>query len=380
MPADSTTIEEEGILIDNFLLVDEGRFRESALQDRLRAGYYPARNPVQNLLDLKAQVAACERGVQELHRMIDQFGLNVVQAYMNHVQDNAADSVRHVIDRLEDGSFTYAMDDGASIVVSVTVDKVRREVTVDFTGSAPQHSGNANAPKAVTLSAVLYVFRCLVQDNIPLNGACLRHVRLIIPEGSVLNPVYPAAVVAGNVETSQCIVDALLGALGVMAGSQGTMNNLTFGNARHQYYETLCGGAGAGPSWHGTAAVHTHMTNTRLTDPEILEWRYPVRLESFSIRTGSGGLGRYHGGDGVVRRIRFQEPMAVSLLTNHRQVPPFGMAGGESGECGWNVVERADGSRQHLGSCDTVQVRAGDILEIATPGGGGYGAPEPLLA
>ncbi|HUN51391.1 MAG TPA: hydantoinase B/oxoprolinase family protein [Candidatus Sulfotelmatobacter sp.] len=377
MPPDSRVVEEEGVLIDNFQAVDRGRFLESAVEALLRSGKYPSRNPAQNIADLKAQIASCEKGAQELRRMVDEFGLDVVHAYMKHVQDNAEESVRRVLSKLRDGSFTYPMDDGYEIVVKVTIDREKRGARIDFTGTSPQHPTNYNAPKAVSVAAVLYVFRCLVDTDIPLNGGCLKPIELIVPEGSMLNPKYPAAVVAGNVETSQCITDALFGALGVMAAAQGTMNNFTFGNARHQYYETICGGSGAGPDFDGTSAVHTHMTNARLTDPEVLEWRFPVLLESFEIRRSSGGAGRHRGGDGARRRIRFLEPMTAALLSSHRSVPPFGLAGGEPGQVGRQWVERRDGARQMLQGRDKTDMGAGDVFVIETPSGGGYG---PALA
>ncbi len=376
MPPDSRTVEEEGILFDNFKLVDAGRFREKELRDLLASGPYPARNPDQNVADLKAQIAANEKGVQEVHRMIAHFGLDVVHAYMRHVQDNAEESVRRVIDVMKGGEFTYSLDEGSRIHVKITVDKGRREAVVDFTGTSPQRPNNFNAPSAVARAAVLYVFRTLVDDDIPLNEGCLKPIRIVIPEGSMLAPKYPAAVVAGNVETSQAITDTLFGALGVMAASQGTMNNVTFGNARHQYYETVCGGAGAGPDFDGTSAVHTHMTNTRLTDPEVLEWRFPVILESFEIRRGSGGRGRHVGGDGTLRRIRFLEEMEVVILSNHRKVPPYGLAGGEPGQCGRNWIERADGTVHEMSGLDRARVFPGDVFVLQTPTGGGYGPPE----
>ena len=323
MPPDARTVEEEGILFDNFMLVDGGRFLETELRAHLGAGRWPARNPDQNVADLKAQIAAGAKGIQEVRRMIGDFGLDVVHAYMKHVQNNAEEQVRRVIDVLRDGEFELPMDDGSVIRVRITFDKARREATVDFTGTSPQRPNNFNAPSAVARSAVLYVFRCLVEDDIPLNEGCLKPIRIVIPEDSMLAPKYPAAVAAGNVETSQAITDALFGALEVAAESQGTMNNILFGNDRHQYYETVCGGAGAGPGYHGTSAVHTHMTNTRLTDPEILEWRYPVVLESFGVNRGSGGAGRWRGGDGTLRRIRFLEEMELTVLSHHRIIAPY---------------------------------------------------------
>ena len=376
IPALSRSVEEEGVLIEHFRLVTAGRFEEEAVRERFSRGPWPARNVACNLADLRAQLAACEKGVEELERMIGEFGLETVQAYMGHVQDNAEEAVRRVVARLHDGTFEYAMDDGSRIRVAIRVDRDRRRVTVDFDGTSPQHPGNLNAPLAVTRAAVLYVFRCLVRDAIPLNEGCLKPVDLRIPAGCMLNPRHPAAVVGGNVETSQCVVDALFGALGVMAASQGTMNNLTWGNERHQYYETLCGGAGATPRRDGASAVHTHMTNSRLTDPEVLELRYPVLLERFAIRRGSGGEGARRGGDGVVRRIRFLAPMRVSILSNRRKVPPYGMAGGEPGRCGENLLLRRNGEERRLDAQTEFDVEAGDRLEIRTPGGGGYGRKE----
>ena len=373
MPPDSRTVEEEGVLLDDVLLVDEGRFLEDEMRARLSAGRYPARNPDQNIADLKAQVAACVKGADELRAMVTEFGRDVVSAYMLHVQDNAEESVRRVIDRLTDGNFAYEMDDGAAVRVKVTVDREKRSARVDFTGTSDQQPNNFNAPLSVCRAAVLYAFRCLVDDDIPMNDGCLKPIEMIVPEGSMLNPRYPAAVVAGNVETSQVITDAIFGALGAMAGAQGTMNNFTFGNARHQYYETIAGGAGAGPGFDGASAVQTHMTNSRLTDPEVLETRFPVILEDFAIRRGSGGQGRWQGGDGVVRRVRFREAMTAGILSNRRRVPPFGLDGGEPGALGINRVERADGRIETLGSTAAVEMESGDVFVIETPGGGGYG-------
>ena len=370
MPPDARTVEEEGILFDNFMLVDGGRFLESELRAHLGTGRWPARNPDQNVADLKAQIAAGEKGIQEVRRMIADFGLDVVHAYMKHVQDNAEEQVRRVIDVMRDGAFELPMDDGSVIRVRIAFDKARREATVDFTGTSAQRPNNFNAPSAVARSAVLYVFRCLVDDDIPLNEGCLKPIRIIIPENSMLAPRYPAAVAAGNVETSQSVTDALFGALGVAAESQGTMNNILFGNDRHQYYETVCGGAGAGPGYHGTSAVHTHMTNTRLTDPEVLEWRYPVVLESFGVNRGSGGAGRWRGGDGTVRRIRFLEEMELTVLSQHRIIAPYGLTGGESGQCGRNWVERANGAVHEMGGQDHCPVGPGDVFVLQTPSGG----------
>ena len=373
MPPDSTNVEEEGVLIDNFLLVEKGRFREREMRDLLASGPYPARNPDQNIADLMAQVAANEKGVRELNRMVQHFSLDVVQAYMKHVQDNAEESVRRVLDVLKDGTYSYEMDSGANICVTISIDKTARRAKVDFTGTSEQQKTNFNAPSAVAKAAVLYVFRTLVDDDIPMNEGCLKPIDIVLPEGCMLNPQYPAAVVAGNVETSQAVVDTLYGALGVMAAAQGTMNNFTFGNDRHQYYETICGGTGAGPDFDGTNAVHTHMTNSRLTDPEILEWRFPVLLEDFAIRKGSGGRGGHRGGDGTIRRLRFLEPMTAAILSGHRRIPPYGMAGGEPGACGINRLERADGRVIKLTETGQVEVEAQDVFVIETPGGGGYG-------
>ncbi|HEX6074622.1 MAG TPA: hydantoinase B/oxoprolinase family protein [Micromonosporaceae bacterium] len=375
MPANSRNVHEEGVLFDNWLLVEDGRFREQETLRLLIGGPYPSRNPGTNLADLRAKIAANAKGVEEVGKMIDHFGLDVVQAYMRHVQDNADEAVRRVIDALDDGAYRYQMDSGAVIAVRVTVDRDRRSATIDFTGTSPQLDTNFNAPSSVVTAAVLYVFRTLVADDIPLNDGCLRPLRLVIPEGSMLAPRYPAATVAGNVETSQAITGALYAALGVQAEGSGTMNNVSFGNERHQYYETVASGSGAGDGFHGASAVQTHMTNSRLTDPEVLEWRFPVLLEEFAIRRGSGGDGRWHGGDGAVRRIRFRESMTVSTLSGHRRVPPYGLAGGSPGALGANRVERADGSVTHLAGCDSVEVRPGDVLVIETPGGGGYGHP-----
>ncbi|MEH2289816.1 hydantoinase B/oxoprolinase family protein [Nostoc sp.] len=373
MPPHSTTVEEEGILFDNFLLVEEGNFRESAVKQHLLNHIYPARNPEQNIADFKAQIAANERGVQELCKIVLQYGIDTVQAYMTFVQVNAEEAVRRAIAVLKDGSFTYKMDNDAQIQVKVTIHSENRSATIDFTGTSLQLNSNFNAPKAVTQAAVLYVFRTLVDDNIPLNAGCLNPLEIIIPVGCMLNPTYPAAVVAGNVETSQTIVDALYGALGIMAASQGTMNNFTFGNQQYQYYETICGGSGAGIDFAGTDGVHSHMTNSRLTDPEVLETRYPVLLESFSLRPDSGGKGKYSGGNGVVRRIRFLEPMTANILSGHRLVPPFGLNGAEAGKVGRNWIQRQNGIEENLDSTATAEMKTGDIFVIETPGGGGFG-------
>jgi 5-oxoprolinase (ATP-hydrolysing) len=375
MPANSRTIEEEGILFDNWLLAENGRFREEETLRLLTEAPYPSRNPKTNLADLRAQIAANQKGVDEVARMIENFGLDVVQAYMKHVQDNAEEAVRRVVDALDDGEYAYETDSGAVIRVRVRVDRENRSATVDFTGTSPQLASNFNAPFAVVNAAVLYVFRTLVADDIPLNDGCLRPLDIVVPPGSMLAPEPPAAVVAGNVETSQAITGALYAALGVQAEGSGTMNNVTFGNERYQYYETVASGSGAGEGFPGAPVVQTHMTNSRLTDPEVLEWRLPVRLDEFAVRPGSGGAGRWRGGDGAVRRIRFREPMTVSTLSQHRKVPPYGMAGGEPGALGANRVERADGTVTALGGSDSADVGPGDVLVIETPGGGGYGPP-----
>jgi 5-oxoprolinase (ATP-hydrolysing) len=371
----ATTIEEEGIYIDNFKLVDRGRFREQELYDLLTNAKYPARNPLQNVNDMKAQIAANEKGVQELRRMVAHFTLPVVHAYMQHVQDNAAESVRRVIDRLHDSAFRYETDQGCVISVKITVDKAKREATVDFTGTSPQQPTNFNAPEPVTRAAVLYVFRVMVDDDIPMNAGCLRPINIVIPKRSMLTPEYPAAVVAGNVEVSQAVTDTLFGALGAMAGAQGSMNNLNFGNAKYQYYETICSGSPAGPGFDGTDAVHTHMTNTRLTDPEVLEFRYPVVLEDFHIRPHSGGRGKWTAGNGVRRTIRFLEQMECTILSGHRRVPPFGLAGGEPGQIGENWVRRKDGRMERLQGADATVIDAGEAVIIQTPTAGGYGDP-----
>ena len=385
MPPFSTTIQEEGVQINNVKLVSEGVLQEQDMLALLASGQYPSRNPQQNMADLRAQLAANEKGVQELHKMVAEFGLDVVQAYMRHVQDNAEESVRRVITRLKDGAFTLPLDNGAKIQVAVRVDAKNRSAEIDFTGTSAQQTNNFNAPTAVCMAAVLYVFRSLVNDDIPLNAGCLKPLNVIIPEGCMLNPNFPASVVAGNVETSSCITNALFGALGVMAGSQPTMNNFTFGNAKYQYYETISGGSGAGvmvdeqgqitSGFNGTSVVQTHMTNSRLTDPEILEFRFPVRLESYAMRKGSGGQGKWQGGMGGVRRIRFLETMTASILSNGRVHPAFGMAGGKAGAPGINQVQRADGRFEVLKHIGQVQMAPGDVFEIHTPGGGGYGLP-----
>ena len=375
-PAHSTHVEEEGILIDNFKLVSESKFLESEINELLNSGPYPSRNSDQNIADLKAQVAACEKGAQELNRVINQYSLKVVHAYMQHVQDNAEESVRRVIDVLKDSDFTYKMDDGHQIRVAIKVDKLNRCATIDFTGTSSQHPGNYNAPTAICYAAVLYVFRCLIDDDIPLNSGCFKPLNIIIPVASMINPVYPAAVVAGNVETSQYIVDALFGALGTMAASQGTMNNYIWGNNRIQNYETICGGSGASAKQNGCNAVQTHMTNTRLTDPEVLEWRFPVRLETFEIRKNSGGKGKHKGGEGVNRQMRFLESMTVNIIAGHRIVPPYGIAGGEPGAVGENYVVHSDQKVTNIGTKGQIEVNKNDIFILKTPGGGGYGNPD----
>jgi 5-oxoprolinase (ATP-hydrolysing) len=385
MPPFSTHIDEEGVQIDCLKLVDAGRLCESEMLALLGSGRHPSRNPQQNLADLKAQIAANEKGVQELGKVVAQFGLEVVQAYMGHVQDNAEESVRRVITRLKDGAFTLPLDNGARISVAIRVDAAARSAEIDFGGTSPQLDNNFNAPTAVCMAAVLYVFRSLVDDDIPLNAGCMKPLEVIIPDGSMLNPRPPASVVAGNVETSTCITNALFGALGVMAAGQCTMNNFTFGNAQHQYYETISGGTGAGivqdadgqvvGGFDGTSVVQAHMTNSRLTDPEVLEFRFPVRLDSYAIRPGSGGAGRWHGGDGGVRRVRFLEPMTASILSNGRHHGAFGLAGGAAGRTGINRVERADGSIELLDHIGSTEVGPGDVFVIETPGGGGWGTP-----
>jgi 5-oxoprolinase (ATP-hydrolysing) len=373
MPPHSTSIEQEGILIDNFQLVAGGRFRMAEVLSLLGQSHYPARNPQQNIADLQAQIAANEQGVAALLAMVDRDGVDTVEAYMQHVRDHAEESVRRAISVLNPGTFTYPMDDGCQIQVKIEIDRVNRSATIDFTGTSPQQPTNLNAPLAICKAVVLYVFRTLIDDDIPLNAGCLKPLHIIVPTGSMLNPGANAAVVAGNVETSQAIANALYGALGIMAAAQGTMNNFTFGTDRYQYYETICGGSGAGANFHGTDAVQTHMTNSRLTDPEVLELRFPVLLESFQIRLNSGGRGKYSGGNGVIRRIRCREAMTMGILSGHRSIPPFGLAGGEPGALGRNSIERGDGSIEMLGGKAEVQMNKGDIFSIATPGGGGFG-------
>jgi 5-oxoprolinase (ATP-hydrolysing) len=377
MPPDSVHIEQEGVLLNNVKLVDgrDGVLREADIRTLLGGARYPARNPDQNLADLRAQVAANQKGAEELRKMVAHFGLDVVQAYMRHVQDNAEEAVRRVIGALKDGRFTYDLDNGARIEVAIRVDQASRSAEIDFTGTSRQLENNFNAPSAVCMAAVLYVFRTLVDDDIPLNAGCLKPLNVIIPPGSMLNPHYPASVVSGNVETSTCITNALYGALGVMAASQGTMNNFTFGNEKYQYYETISGGSGAGDGYDGTDVVQTNMTNSRLTDPEVLEFRFPVRLESYEIRPGSGGRGRWHGGNGGVRKVRFLEPMTAAILSNNRIYAPFGLQGGQPGALGLNTVLRADGRVERLGHIGKTEMAPGDVFVIETPGGGGYGKP-----
>jgi 5-oxoprolinase (ATP-hydrolysing) len=375
MPAASTRVEQEGVLIDNWLLVEHARLREAETIRLLQTAEYPSRDPATNLADLRAQIAANERGIEELHKMVDHFGLDVVTAYMGHVQENAAESVRRVITALRDGEYTYELDNHAKVKVSVRVNQQQRTADIDFTGTSPQLEDNFNAPSSVAMAAVLYVFRTLVDDDIPLNSGCLQPLNVIIPPGTMLSPEYPAAVAAGNVETSQVVTGALYAALGVMAEGSGTMNNVTFGNDRYQYYETVASGSGAGDGFDGTDVVQTKMTNSRLTDPEVLEWRYPVLLESYRIRPGSGGAGRWHGGHGGVRRLRFRQPMTVTTLTGHRRIPAFGLAGGQPGALGRHWIEHPDGSATPMRGCDSVRVRPGDVFVIETPGGGGYGPP-----
>jgi 5-oxoprolinase (ATP-hydrolysing) len=374
MPPHSTSMDQEGVLIDNFQLVNQGEFCESKLIDLLTSGAYPVRNVMQNIADLQAQIAANERGAQELLQMVEHYGLETVQSYMQHVQNNAEESVRRAIEVLQDGQCVYPMDDGCEICVKITIDRGDRSAHVDFTGTSPQQQTNLNAPLAICKAVVLYVFRTLVEDDIPLNAGCLKPLKITIPDGCMLNPHYPAAVVAGNVETSQAIANALYAALGVMAAAQGTMNNFTFGNEQHQYYETICGGSGAGATFDGTDAVQTHMTNSRLTDPEVLEWRFPVIVEKFEIRANSGGKGHRHGGNGVIRRIHFRETMTAAVLSGHRVIPPFGLAGGEPGAIGRNSVQRQNGAIESLPGKAEVQVHAGDVFVIETPGGGGFGS------
>jgi len=372
-PPDSTHIEQEGVVIDNFKLVDGGVLQKATAEALLSGAKYPCRNVAQNMADLAAQIAANATGAHELQRITAQFGLKTVHAYMGHVQDNAEESVRGVLDVLKDCAFTYTLDSGQQIVVKITVDRAARSAVIDFAGTSPQDAGNYNAPLSICRAAVLYVFRCLVGDDIPMNEGCLKPLDLRVPEGSMINPAYPAAVIAGNTEVSQAITDTLFGALGVLAGSQGTMNNFVYGNAVHQNYETICGGTGAGNGFAGAHGVHSHMTNTRMTDPEVLETRFPVRLERFELRRGSGGAGRWPGGDGIVRELRFLEEMTVTVLSSHRDTAPFGMAGGGPGLPGTNAVRRVDGTIERLRGNDSAQMHPGDVFVMETPGGGGFG-------
>ena len=374
MPPNSTSVEEEGVLFQGERIMRGATFDDRRVNDILSSGRYPARNPAQNIADLKAQIAACVKGAEELKSLCTAQGRDVVTSYMAHVQDNAEEQVRRVIGALDDGEFTHEMDDGAIIKARVTVDRAARSATIDFTGTSPQRPTNFNAPRSVTTAAVLYVFRCLIDSEIPLNAGCLRPLNIIVPEHSLLNPSYPAAVVAGNVETSQAVTDTLFAALGVMAAAQGTMNNFTFGNERRQYYETICGGAGAGPTFDGASAVHTHMTNSRLTDPEVLEWRYPVLVRRFAIRENSAGTGTHHGGDGVIREIEFREAMEAGILSTRRRIAPFGIKGGANAKPGRNAIKRREGRIEELSGCAVAAVAPGDVFVIETPGGGGYGS------
>jgi 5-oxoprolinase (ATP-hydrolysing) len=374
MPSESHHIDEEGVLIDNFWLVHSGKLQTEALSRLLAAAKYPARNPRQNIADLKAQLAANQQGIRQLEKAIERYGMATVQSYLGFVRENAATSVRRLIGSLENGQFAYELDSGEFIRARIEVDHQRQQASIDFTGTSPQSDSNFNAPEAVTRAAVLYVFRSLIREEIPMNEGCLEPLRINIPKGSMLSPAYPAAVVAGNVETSQCVTDTLYGALGALAASQGTMNNFTFGNDDVQYYETICGGAGAGPGFDGADAVHTHMTNSRMTDVEVFEQNFPVMVESFAIRKGSGGAGKWHGGDGSVRKLKFVEPVEAAILSNHRRIAPFGMDGGESAKTGTNTVIRNNGKSEKLSATATVNLAAGDVIVIETPGGGGFGA------
>ncbi|HET9229924.1 MAG TPA: hydantoinase B/oxoprolinase family protein, partial [Vitreimonas sp.] len=373
MPPDSHTIQDEGVLIENFLLVEDGRLREAETRTLFASALHPARDIDRNLADLKAQIAAVVRGAEELKRLVAHYGRDGVAAYMGHVQNNAEEQIKRVIERLQPGVFEAPMDNGGLIHVAITPDRAKRTVCVDFTGASAQASNNFNAPLAITRAAVLYVFRTLVDDNIPLNEGCLKPIEIIVPEGSLLNPRPGAAVVAGNVETSQVIVDALYGALGALAGSQGTMNNFTFGDEKRQYYETICGGSGAGADFDGASAVQTHMTNSRLTDPEVLEARFPVLVERFAVRRGSGGEGKHKGGNGSVRSIRFRAPMTAAMLANRRATAPHGLEGGADGKAGLNYVQRVDGAIEQLAATGKAQMERGDVFVIETPGGGGFG-------
>ena len=373
-PPDSKHIDEEGVLIDNFKMFDKGVFRESEIRKILSSGRYPCRNIEHNMADLAAQVAANNTGIVEINAMIEQFGIETVHSYMNHVQDNAEECIRNAIVNLKEGKYEYELDNGEYIRVRITIDKIKREATIDFSGTAPKNPFNYNAPMAVCHAVILYVFRTLVGNNIPLNEGCFKPLNIIIPNNSMINAKYPSAVIAGNTEVSQLTCNALFGALGVIAGSQATMNNFIWGNDKIQNYETICGGTGAGPNFHGTSAVQTHMTNTRSTDPEILEARFPVRLEEYSIRKNSGGKGMFNGGDGVTRKLRFLEPMTVTTLCSHRKVQPFGLNGGEPGQCGKEWLEKKDGKFIRLEGNDSCEVKVNDLFVMETPGGGGYGS------
>ena len=372
-PPDSKHIDEEGVLIDNFKMFDKGVFRESEIRKILSSGRYPCRNIEHNMADLAAQVAANNTGIVEINSMIEQFGIETVHSYMNHVQDNAEECIRNAIVNLREGKYEYELDNGEFIRVKITIDKIKREATIDFTGTAPKNPFNYNAPMAVCHAVILYVFRTLVGSNIPLNEGCFKPLNIVVPNNAMINAKYPSAVIAGNTEVSQLTCNALFGALGIIAGSQATMNNFIWGNDKIQNYETICGGTGAGPNFHGTSAVQTHMTNTRSTDPEILEARFPVRLEEYSIRKNSGGKGMFNGGDGVTRKLRFLEPMTVTTLCSHRRVKPFGVDGGEPGQCGKEWLEKEDGGFIELEGNDSCEVKVDDLFVMETPGGGGFG-------
>ena len=373
-PPDSKHIDEEGVLIDNFKMFDKGVFRESEIRKILSSGRYPCRNIEHNMADLAAQVAANNTGIVEINSMIEQFGIETVHSYMNHVQDNAEECIRNAIVNLREGKYEYELDNGEFIRVKITIDKIKREATIDFTGTAPKNPFNYNAPMAVCHAVILYVFRTLVGSNIPLNEGCFKPLNIVVPNNAMINAKYPSAVIAGNTEVSQLTCNALFGALGIIAGSQATMNNFIWGNDKIQNYETICGGTGAGPNFHGTSAVQTHMTNTRSTDPEILEARFPVRLEEFSIRKNSGGKGKYNGGNGVTRKLRFLKPMTVTTLCSHRRVKPFGVDGGEPGQCGKEWLEKEDGGFIELEGNDSCEVKVDDLFVMETPGGGGFGS------
>jgi 5-oxoprolinase (ATP-hydrolysing) len=375
-PPNSRTLEEEGVVIDNLLIVDGGEFRESLFRALLSGARYPARAPDVNVADIKAQIAANAAGVRDLLRVVQQYGWDTVHAYLGHVMDNAAESVRRVLDRVGEGEFAYTMDDGSRLCVAICIDREKRRAKIDFSGTGAQRADNFNAPQSITRACVLYVLRCLVGKDIPLNDGCLQPIEIIVPPGTFLSPAPGAAVVAGNTEVSQAIANALFGAFGVLASAQATMNNFLFGDAAYQYYETICGGAGAGATFDGASAVHTHMTNTRMTDPELLELRYPVRLEAFSVRPNSGGGGRHHGGDGAIRRIRFLRPMTAVIVASRRAIAPFGLSGGLDGACGRQWIERADGTRAELGASDSIAMEPADVFVCETPGGGGFGRPQ----